>query len=60
MRSFFRSSKAQVSIEMIIILAALVALVLVFVSQLQKTGTEGAEKIQKKADDVFKKIDDIK
>ncbi len=54
------SSRAQISVEMIIILAAMVALVLVLVSQLQKTGTEGAKKIEQKADDIFKKIDDIK
>ena len=53
-------SRAQVSVEMIIVLAAVVALVLVLVSQLQKTGTEGAKKIDAKASDVFDKIDDIK
>lgn len=54
------SSRAQVSIEMIIVLAAMVALGLVLVSQLQKTGTEGARKIGQKADDIFEKIDDIR
>ena len=52
--------RAQVSVEMIIVLAAVVALVLLLVSQLQKTGAEGATKIQQKASDVFDKIDDIK
>ncbi|MBS3061171.1 MAG: hypothetical protein J4215_01150 [Candidatus Diapherotrites archaeon] len=57
---FFFSKRCQVSVEMIIILAAVVALVLLLVSQLQKTGAEGAKKIGQKADDLFEKIDDIK
>jgi len=52
--------RAQISIELIIILAAVVAIVLILVSQLQETGTKGAEKIQKKTDEIFSKIDKIK
>ncbi len=51
--------KAQVSIEMIIVLAALVAIVLLLVSQLQKTAEKGAKVFDKKADDIFDTIDDI-
>lgn len=51
--------KAQISVELIIVLAAVVAVVLVLVSQLQSTSDAGAEKLEKKASDVFKKIDDI-
>lgn len=56
----FQESRAQISVEMLIVLAAVVAVVLVLVSQLQKTGVEGAKKIEAKAEDVFDKIDDIK
>ncbi|HZX34004.1 MAG TPA: class III signal peptide-containing protein [archaeon] len=51
--------KAQVSIEMIIILAAVVAIVLLLVSQLQKTAEKGAKVFSGKSDDIFKKIEDI-
>lgn len=60
MERLWFSSRAQVSVEMIIILAAVVALVLLLVSQLQKTGVEGTQKINAKADDIFDKIDAIK
>ncbi len=51
--------KAQVSIEMIIVLAALVAIVLLLVSQLQKTAEKGAQVIAKKSDSIFEEIEDI-
>lgn len=52
--------KAQISIELIIVLAAVVAIVLVLVSQLQKTSSSGAKKIDEKTKDIFDKIDEIK
>ena len=55
----FKKSRAQVSVEMILVLAALVAVALVLVSQLQKTGVKAAEKLEAKADGIFDKIDDI-
>lgn len=51
--------KAQISVELIIVLAAVVAVVLVLVNQLQATSNEGAEKLDKTAKDVFSKIDEI-
>ncbi len=51
--------KAQVSIEMIIVLAAVVAIVLLLVSQLQSTAEKGAKAFDKKADAIFEEIDDI-
>lgn len=54
-----KESKAQVSIELIIVLAAVVAIVLVLVSQLQKTSASGAKKIDEKTKDIFDKIDAI-
>ncbi len=53
------SEKAQISIEMIIVLAALVALGLLLVTQLQKTGAKGAKVFDQKADKIFDKIGDI-
>ena len=52
--------KAQVSIELIIVLAAVVAIVLVLVSQLQKTSASGAKRIDDKTKDILDKIDEIK
>ncbi len=52
--------KAQISVEMIVLLAAVVAIALILVSQLQKTGTKGAEVIEKKTDKIFDEISDIK
>jgi len=51
--------KAQVSVELIIIMAAVVAIVLLLVSQLQKTTEEGAKVIDKKTAEIFKEIEDI-
>jgi len=56
---FFHSERAQVSIEMIIVLAALVAIVLLLVSQLQKTAEKGADVFGRKSEDIFDKIGDI-
>ena len=56
---FLGEEKAQISVELIIVLAAVVAVVLVLVSQMQATSNEGAAKLKEKSDSVFKKIDDI-
>lgn len=53
------SEKAQISIEFIIIIAAIVAVVLILVGWMQKTASTGTDKMTKKADDVFKIIDKI-
>ncbi len=55
----FMDNKAQISIEMIIVLAAVVAIVLLLVSQLQQTSKQGADVIKKKTDDIFKEITEI-
>ncbi len=51
--------KAQISVELIIVLAAVVAVVLLLVTQLQETASEGAKKMDKSAESIFKKIDKI-
>ncbi|MCX6801345.1 MAG: hypothetical protein NTZ73_04100 [Candidatus Diapherotrites archaeon] len=55
----FKEEEAQISVELIIVLAAVVAVVLLLVNQLQETSAEGSDKLKKTADEVFKKIDDI-
>ena len=52
--------KAQISIEFIIIIAAIVAVVLILVGWMQDTATTGTEKMDKKTEDIFDAIDKIK
>lgn len=52
-------SKAQISVELIIVLAAVVALVLLLVTQLQDTSSEGTKVINEKSKKIFEKIDEI-
>ena len=52
-------SKAQISAEMIILLAAIIAIVLVVVTQLQKTTNKANKSVETEADKVFDKIDEI-
>ncbi len=52
--------KAQVSIELVLVLAAIVALVLMLVSQMQATGTKAADKLEGTSKDIFEKIGKIK
>ena len=51
--------RAQISIELIIVLAAVVAVVLLLVTQLQETSSEGTKVIDEKTKKIFKEIDDI-
>ncbi len=50
---------AQISVELIIVLTAVVAVVLLLVSQLQQTSSEGAKAIEKKSKEIFKEIEKI-
>ena len=59
-KKIFFENKAQISVELIIVLAAVVAVVLILVSQLQATSEEGSKKLGETSDSIFKKIDDIK
>ncbi len=56
---FLSERRAQISIELIIVLAAVVALVLLFVSQLRETSAEGAKVIEEKSAKIFKEIENI-
>lgn len=51
--------KAQISAEMIILLAAIVAIVLVIITQLQKTTAKANTTVEKTSDKIFNKISDI-
>lgn len=50
---------AQVSVELIIVMAAVVAVVLLLVTQLQESTKKGVDSLEKKTKDIFEKIDDI-
>ena len=52
-------NRAQISVELIVVLAAVVALILILVSRLQATGSDAAKKFDSKVDDIFKEIDKI-
>ena len=49
--------KGQISVEMIVIMAAIVGLALFLVTQLQGTVSAGSEKLNAKANDVFDLIE---
>ena len=51
--------RAQVSVELIIVLPAVVALVLLLVSQFQETGEDATKVIAEKSKKIFQQIDDI-
>ena len=57
--SVFSDSRAQISIELIIVMAAVVAVVLLLVTQLQSSSEKGLDKLGKKTEDVFDEIDKI-
>ncbi|MDO8427726.1 MAG: hypothetical protein Q7S92_00765 [Candidatus Diapherotrites archaeon] len=56
---FMHSEKAQVSLELIVLLAAVIAMVLLIVTRLQSTGNQAADQFDKKMDSVFKQIEKI-
>lgn len=59
MVSLLHESRAQISIELIIVMAAVVAVVLLLVTQLQSSSKTGVDKLQKKTKDIFDEIDKI-
>ncbi len=52
--------KAQVSAELIIIIAALMAVAVIFITQLEKTAKTGKAVLSNKTSEVFDEIKDIK
>ncbi|MBU1197867.1 hypothetical protein KJ765_05155 [Candidatus Micrarchaeota archaeon] len=57
---FWREQEAQISAELIIVIAALVAVALVLVTQLQKSAKEGSATLEKKTKAVWDQVDKIK
>ena len=56
MRGACRQSRAQVSIELIIILAAVLAVALILVVQLQKTAVRGSEAVEAQGDAALNQV----
>ncbi len=56
----WEEDKAQVSAELIIVTAALVAVAIVLVTQLQNTAKKGSDLLEKKAGTALDEIDKIK
>ena len=56
---FGMDEKAQVSAELIIVIAALIAVAVVLVTQLQNSAKKGVSKLGEKTTDVLYGIDDI-
>lgn len=52
-------NKAQISLEMILVLAALIVVALLVVSKLQASATQASKSIDKRSQELFKKVDDI-
>lgn len=52
-------ARAQVSVELIVVMAAVIVLVLLLVSRLYDTGKEASATLEKRAEDVFDKINAI-
>ncbi|MBI5036667.1 hypothetical protein HZC09_04980 [Candidatus Micrarchaeota archaeon] len=57
---FWSEEDGQVSAEMLIVIAAMVALALLLVSQLQETAAKGKSVLVKESAELFKEIEKIK
>jgi len=54
----WEEERAQISAELIIIMAAILAVALIVVSQLQSTARGGTEKVGNKTEELWEKIDE--
>jgi len=52
-------SKAQISIELIVIMAALIVVALVLVGRFYATSKEATQEIDKKSEDLFDKLGEL-
>lgn len=59
MRGAWKQSRAQVSIELIIILAAVLAVALILVVQLQKTAVKGSEAVEKQSEGALNEVNNM-
>lgn len=58
--TLLNDSKAQVSAELILVMAAVLAVAILLVKQLQDTAKSGSKKLDEKTEKVLKEIDKIK
>ena len=58
--TLLKDSKAQVSAELILVMAAVLAVAILLVKQLQDTAKSGSKKLDEKTEKVLKEIDKIK
>jgi uncharacterized protein (UPF0333 family) len=56
---FLKENTAQISAEMIIVLAALLAVAIVLITKLSGTSKQAAEKVDEKTTNLLAEIDDI-
>lgn len=59
-KNFLIDNKAQVSAELILVMAAVLAVAILLVKQLQDTAKSGSKKLDEKTEKVLKEIDKIK
>ncbi len=55
-KAFLREDRAQVSAELIIVIAALIAVAIVLITQLQNTAKKGSKVLAQETDKAFKEI----
>lgn len=55
----FKCEKGQVSAELLVIMAALIAVAIILVTQLSDTAKQSADAVNKKSKSVLEKIDEI-
>ncbi len=58
-KSFSRDEAAQVSAELIIVIAAVIAVAIVLILQLQNTAKKGSKVVGQETDKAFNEIGDI-
>jgi len=57
--TFLKESRAQISAEMIIVLAALLAVAIILVTKLSGTSKQAANKVDEKTNSLLENIDDM-
>jgi flagellar biogenesis protein FliO len=57
--AFLKDNVAQISAEMIIVLAALLAVAIILVTKLSSTSKQAADKVDEKTTNLLENIDDI-
>ena len=60
MRDLFKEERAQISAELIIIIAAVLAIALVLIKNLQSTVAEGSTKMNNSSGEILTEIENIK